>query len=171
MSDLHDSILGEWGIDISNIRIESLRIQDKKLAASIANQAIQVSELEARHMMLEKQTDIITVEANNKAKELEISTEAQAFCTKRTAEAEAEKVLIHARANKEAKVLQGEGESEYAILVKQSGLGAELAMLEVHAKAMQGINQVCYVPHLPSMLGKANPLMDSGMMLPVNNSV
>lgn len=166
MSNLHDNILQEWGIDISNIRIESLRIQDKKLAGSIANQAIQVSELEARHMMLEKQTDIITVEANNKAKEMEIQCEAEAFTTKRLAEAEAEKILIKARAAKDAKVLQGEGEREYATLVKESGLGAELAMLDVHAKAMQGMKQVCYVPHLPSMLGKANPLMDSGMMLP-----
>jgi len=166
MSNLHDTILEQWGIDISNIRIESLRIQDKKLAASIANQAIQVSELEARHMMLEKQTDIITVEANNKAKELEIQTEAEAYAMKRKAEAEAESLLIHARSQKDAKVLQGEGEKEYATLVKESGLGAELALLDVHAQAMKGMKQVCYVPHLPSMLGKANPLMDSGMMLP-----
>jgi len=169
MSNLHDNIMQEWGVDISNIRIESLRIQDKKLAGSIANQAIQVSELEARHMMLEKQTDIITVEANNKAKQMEIQCEADAFATKRTAEAEAEKILIKARAQKDAKVLQGEGEKEYATLVKESGLGADLAMLDIHAKAMKGMKQVCYVPHLPSMLGKANPLMDSGLMLPNTN--
>ena len=52
MSELHDHILDDWGIDISNIRIESLRIHDKKLASLIANQAIQVSELEAKHMMV-----------------------------------------------------------------------------------------------------------------------
>ena len=53
--------------------------------------------------------------------------------------------MIKARAAKDAKVLQGEGEREYATLVKESGLGAELAMLDVHAKAMQGMKQVCYV--------------------------
>merc|ERR1719410_701563 len=68
MAELHDVILNTWGVDINNIRIESLRIADKKLAQSIANQAISVSEMEAKHMMLAKQTDIITVQANNEAK-------------------------------------------------------------------------------------------------------
>lgn len=166
MAELHDHILQEWGIDINNIRIESLRIHDKKLAASIANQAIQVSEMEARHMMLEKETEIITVEENNKAKELQIKTEAEAYATQRNAEAKATSVITAAKAHKQATVLRGEGEKEYANLVKSSGLGAELAMLDIHAKAMKGMKQVCYVPHLPSILSKANPLMDSGITMP-----
>merc|ERR1712083_1052298 len=36
MAELHDHILDDWGIDINNIRIESLKIFDKKLAGSIA---------------------------------------------------------------------------------------------------------------------------------------
>jgi hypothetical protein len=81
-------------------------------------------------------------------------------------EVAAESTLIQARANKEAKVLQGEGEKSYATLVKESGLGAELAVLDVHKEAMAGIKQVCYVPHLPTMLGRSNPLMDSSMLMP-----
>jgi len=166
MAELHDHVLEDWGIDINNIRIESLRIHDKALAKSIANQAIQVSELEAKHMMLEKETEIIQVEANNKAVEVRIRVEADAFAITTKAKAEADAVIQSARANKQANILRGEGERQYAEDVNNSGLGAELAKLEIHAKAMQTANQIVYVPHLPSMMSQGNPLFDGSLALP-----
>ena len=69
------------------------------------------------HFKLAKETEIITVEANNKAKELKIKTEAEAFATKTAAQAKADSIIIQAEAGKQAKVLAGKGESEYATLV------------------------------------------------------
>lgn len=43
MSQLHDHVLDEWGIEIQNIRIESLKINDPELQKSISNNAIEVS--------------------------------------------------------------------------------------------------------------------------------
>jgi len=177
MSELHDHVLNDWGIDISNIRIESLRIADKHLAASIANQAIQVSELEAKHMMLEKETEIIQVEATNRAKELLIRTDAESDAVRSTskakaesiiyeAEAESKAIVLKAEAEKGAKILRGEGEQSYSQALTGSKLGAELARLDMHVKAMKTCKQVCYVPHLPAMLSKGNPLFDASLAIP-----
>jgi len=166
MEELHDHVLEDWGIDINNIRIESLRIHDKNLAKSIANQAIQVSELEAKHMMLEKETEIIKVEANNKAEEMRIRVEADAFAIRTKSQAEADAVIQNAKAEKEANILRGEGEKQYAVDVRESGLGAELAKLHIHAKAIGTQNQIVYVPHLPSMMERGNPLFDGSLALP-----
>merc|ERR1711964_426433 len=114
MSTIHDHILENWGIDISNLRIESLNIADRALAASIANQAVTVSEQEARHLMLSKETEIITVQANNKARELQIKVDAESMAIRIKATAESEAIVLKARAEKEAQVLKGQGEQEYA---------------------------------------------------------
>lgn len=123
MAELHDHILEEWGIDINNIRIESLKIHDKKLAASIANQAVKVSELEAKHMMLSKQTEIINVQANNKAMEMKINVNAEADVIRTQAEAKAQAIISEARAKKEAKILAGQGEAEYSDMVQKNWSG------------------------------------------------
>jgi len=195
---VHKHVLKEWGVNISNIRIENLRIHDRQLAQSIAQSAIQVSQLEAEHMMLDKQTKIITVRASNKAKQIEFDVNAEADKLKRLAqaeaestlitakaqqdakiydhntlrrlaEAEAEATLVTAKAEKDAKILQGEGEAEYSRLVQESGLGATLATLSIHKEAMKGVEQIVYVPHLPHMMGKGSPLFDSAILMPEPN--
>lgn len=166
LGQLHDHVLEEWGVEISNIRIESLRIHDPQLAQSIAKSAIQVSELEAEHLMLDKRTQIITVRATNKKKEIEIEVDAAADKMRRLAQAEADAMLIKARADKDAKVLQGEGEAEYSRLVQESGLGAELATLKIHQEALKNVEQIIYVPHLPKLMGESNPLMETSMLMP-----
>merc|ERR1719419_68217 len=122
MLQLHDVILEQWGIDINNIRIESLRIHDKTLAQSIANQAVQVSQLEAQHMMLAKQSEIKKVEANNRAMQQKIAVEAETDVIRQRAEADAAAIVSKARAQREAKILIGEGEAEYSNLVQKTGL-------------------------------------------------
>jgi regulator of protease activity HflC (stomatin/prohibitin superfamily) len=166
LKTLHGHILKEWGVEISNIRIENLKINDHQIAQSIAKSAIQVSELEAEHMMLDKRTKIITVRANNKAKETEIDVNAAADKVRRLAQADADAMIIKAKAERDSKILQGEGEAEYSRLVQESGLGAELATLAIHQEALKGVEQVIYVPHLPKMMGDSNPLMDSSLMIP-----
>jgi len=154
MLQLHDVILEQWGIDINNIRIESLRIHDKKLAQSIANQAVQVSQLEAQHMMLAKQSEIKKVEANNKAMQQKIAVQAETNVIRMRAEADALAIVVKAKAQREAKILVGEGEAEYSNLVQKTGLGAELAKMQIQAEAIKGLDQIAYVPHLPAILNK-----------------
>ena len=60
-------VLEEWGIEIQNIRIESLKIHDQQLQKSISNQAIDVSRQHNRYLMLQKQQEIVMVEANSRA--------------------------------------------------------------------------------------------------------
>merc|ERR1712129_620475 len=67
---LHDHVLDEWGIEIQNIRIESLKINDAVLQKNISNNAIDVSRQHNRYIMLQKQQEIMMVEANNAAAKL-----------------------------------------------------------------------------------------------------
>lgn len=175
MLQLHDAILEQWGIDINNIRIESLRIHDKQLAQSISSQAVQVSQLEAQHMMLEKQSVIKKVEAHNKAMQQKIAVEAETDVIKQRAEADAAAIVSKAKAQREAKILIGEGEAEYSSLVQKTGLGAELAKMQIQAQAIQGLNQVAYVPHLPGILNKlgqggAGIQLSGSTLMPLENS-
>jgi len=173
MLQLHDVILEQWGIDINNIRIESLRIHDKTLAQSIANQAVQVSQLEAQHMMLAKQSEIKKVEANNRAMQQKIAVEAETDVIRQRAEADASAIVSKAKAQREAKILIGEGEAEYSNLVQKTGLGAELAKMQIQAEAIKGLNQIAYVPHLPGILNKlgqngAGIQLSSSALMPLN---
>jgi len=175
MLQLHDVILEQWGIDINNIRIESLRINDKQLAQSIANQAVQVSQLEAQHMMLAKQSEIKKVEANNKAMQQKIAVEAETNVIRQRAEADAAAIVSKAKAQREAKILIGEGEAKYSNLVQKTGLGAELAKMQIQAQAIKGLNQIAYVPHLPGILGKlgqngAGLQLSSAALMPLSKN-
>jgi len=175
MLQLHDVILEQWGIDINNIRIESLRIHDTSLAQSIANQAVQVSQLEAQHMMLAKQSEIKKVEANNKAMQQKIAVEAETDVIRQRAEADAAAIVSKAKAQREAKILIGEGEAEYSNMVQKTGLGAELAKMQIQAEAIKGLNQIAYVPHLPGILNKlgqggAGIQLSGSTLMPLNTS-
>ena len=78
IQELHDHVLDEWGIEIQNIRIESLKISDRQLQKSISNQAIDVSKQHNKYIMLQKKQEIIIVEANAGAEKNRIDTEAEA---------------------------------------------------------------------------------------------
>jgi len=151
---LHDTILAQWGVDIQNIRIESLQIHDKKLGQLIANQAVQVSQLEAQHLMLVKESEIKKVEADNKVVQQKIAVEAEANVIRFRAEAYALATVTKAKAQRKAKILIGEGDAKYSNLVQKTGLGAEMARMQVQADAIGGLKQIAYVPHIPAILSK-----------------
>merc|ERR1712013_333668 len=71
LQQLHDHVLDEWGIEIQNIRIESLKINDPQLQKSISNNAIDVSKQHNRYIMLQKQQEIVMVEANAAAAKMQ----------------------------------------------------------------------------------------------------
>jgi len=151
---LHDHVLNSWGIEIQNIRIESLKIHDHQLQKDISAQAIDVSKQHNRFIMLQKQQAITTVEAETRATQTRIDTEAQTSMIRARAQAEADSVVIKAKAEKEALRLKGLGEKDYATQVESTNLGRQLAAMQVQANALRGLKQVAYVPHLPGLLSK-----------------
>lgn len=168
---LADHVLEDWGIEIENIRIESLKISDKKLQQSISQQAIRINEQRSEFMMLQMQKDIVQQKASNAATEKRMAAEADAAATLSIAKAEADAKIIRAEASKKAKVLAGEGESEYSSLLANTALGHELAVLQIQRDCMQGIKQVMYVPHLPQMFSKGKGIFsaDASTIMPKAN--
>ena len=166
MQQLHDHVRDEWGIEIQNIRIESLKIADAKLQENISSQAIQVSNTHNKFMLLMKQQEIVTVQAQTDAQKKKISTDAEALQIKIRAQAKAEAIVIEAEAKKKAKELQGQGESEYSRLLESTKLGKQLASMKLQADAITGLKQIAYVPHLPGILDKAGVFADKRLLMP-----
>jgi len=162
---LHDYVLNHWGIEIQNIRIESLKIYDDNLQKDISAQAIDVSKQHNRFIMLQKQQAIVTVEAETKATQTRIDTEAATGMIRAKAQAEADAIVIKATAEKEALRLQGQGESDYAKQVESTSLGRQLATMKVQADALSGLKQVNYVPHLPGLVGQGRGVFSVGQEL------
>ncbi|GAB5354754.1 hypothetical protein AAMO2058_000146500 [Amorphochlora amoebiformis] len=138
MENLHDHMLEDWGIELHNIRIESLKINDPRLAKDISMQAVAVSQQEAKYRMLQRQAEVIQVEANNKKtqrlKEMEATaqitrskadadaaaqlraTEARNLIIRSTAAAEAHATYVKAQAEARAMVEKAKAESEAKVL-------------------------------------------------------
>lgn len=152
IQQLHDHVLEEWGIEIQNIRIESLKINDNQLQKDISAQAIDVSKQHNKYIMLQKQKEIAMVEASTRANKMKIDVDAENNAVKSKAQAEADAVIIRAKADNEAIKLRGEGEAEYSRIVENTKLGRDLALLKLQTNALSGLQQVAYVPHLPSLL-------------------
>ena len=85
--------MDEWGIEIQNIRIESLKIKDPSLQKNISNNAIDVSKQHNQYIMLQKK-QVLVVEANTASAKLQIQTNAQTATTRAKAQAEADSVIV-----------------------------------------------------------------------------
>jgi len=164
---LHDHVLNEWGIEIQNIRIESLKINDPRLQQDISAQAIEVSKQHNRYIMLQKQQEIATVEAETKARQIQIETQAETSRVRVKAQADADAIIIRAKAEKQALELKGQGEAEYARLLEATELGTQLASMKIQSEALKGLNQIAYVPHLPGLLQKGGVYGDSNLVMPL----
>ena len=152
IQSLHDHVLDDWGIEIQNIRIESLRIDDNKLQSDISKQAIDVSKQHNQYLMLQKRQEIVTVEAQTRATKIEIDTRAEVNRKIQQAKADADSIVIRAKAEKKAIELKGQGDAEYARLIQSTKLGGDIARMKIQASALKGLKQVAYVPHLNPLL-------------------
>ena len=166
MLNLHEHVRDEWGIEIQNIRIEALKIADSKLQTNISSQAVQVSNTHNRYMLLMKQQEIVTVQAETDARKIRISTDAEAAQIRTRAQAKADAIVIEAEAKKKAKELEGQGESEYSRLLESTKLGTQLASMKLQADAITGLKQIAYVPHLPGILDRAGVFADKKLLMP-----
>ncbi len=132
-----------------------MKIDDDQLQKDISSQAIDVSKQHNRYIMLRKQQEIVRVEANTRATQNTIDTRAETSTIRAKAQAEADALIIRARAEKQATTLKGQGEAEYSRLLEKTALGGHLARMRIQSKAMAGLDQVAYVPHLPGILGNS----------------
>merc|ERR1739838_207278 len=157
------------GIEVSNINIEQLRIKDMNLAALISAQAAKISELEAQHKTLKKEGEVKRQQAEIEKDVAEEKAEADYIVTVKRAEAAKLKTLCEAEANAKSIMLKRDAEieafiqrsiaeAEHAERIDTSSLHQELALVKARMdpqiKALSGMKQIAYVPHLPAIVQK-----------------
>jgi len=172
ISKLHDNFKRLYGIEISNIRIESFKIMNLELAENISKQAIITAQTETRLANLESQREIATTEQERdaavariktQASALQLTTETQAKNSASLAEANAkaqamkieaqgtsEALLTKAEAEAKAIELKAAAEKKRAQDLSSTNLGQQLALLAVQsemvAKSMKGVTKIVYLP-------------------------
>merc|ERR1711920_1095107 len=162
------------------INIEKLRIKDMKLAALISAQAVKISELEAQHKTLKKEGEVKRQQAEIEKDVAEERAEADYIVTVKRAEAAKLKTLCEAEANAKSIMLKRDAEieafiqrsiaeAEHAERMDTSSLHQELALVKARmdpqVKALSGMKEIAYVPHLPAIVQK------SGVYSTVNGAV
>jgi len=184
MSTVGDQLLNTMGIEVVNINIETLRIVNKSLAKQISSQAVKIAELESQHKTLEKEgvvkreqakIELEVAEANAQAEYVVSAKRAEALKVGKLAKAEAEYeasklrgqakvelIKMKADCELEAYIKRSQAEYEHAQGMNKSELSKKLALInaqldgvKVQAKAMRGLKQIFYVPHLAYTVDKA----------------
>eukprot|EP01116_Phalansterium_solitarium_P011185 TRINITY_DN267_c0_g2_i5.p1 TRINITY_DN267_c0_g2~~TRINITY_DN267_c0_g2_i5.p1 ORF type:complete len:370 (+),score=201.59 TRINITY_DN267_c0_g2_i5:248-1357(+) len=171
ISKLHDSFVAKYGIEITNIRIESFKILNVELSNSISKQALLTAQTATQLSNLAGQKEIATVQQMRDAEVLRIQTTSQAFqlstetearnnAKMNTSKAEAEATLTRARADADALLILAEAdakairmksqaESERAEKLSDGPLGGQLAMFQLYSdmvqKSIGGVEKVVYL--------------------------
>jgi len=152
MENLHDHMLEDWGIELHNIRIESLKINDPRLASDISKQAVAVSQQEAKYRMLQKQAEVIQVEADNKKTQRLKQMEADNMITQTKAQASANARLKETEATNQ--IIQSKAAAEGAALLRMAEAEAKATLLRAkaakEAKELQGQGDAKYAALLES---------------------
>eukprot|EP01113_Clastostelium_recurvatum_P042398 TRINITY_DN686_c0_g1_i3.p1 TRINITY_DN686_c0_g1~~TRINITY_DN686_c0_g1_i3.p1 ORF type:complete len:680 (-),score=251.32 TRINITY_DN686_c0_g1_i3:72-2111(-) len=181
---LHDNFKRLYGIDISNIRINDIKIMNDELAENISKQAIITAQTETRLANLASQKEIATTEqerdaavsfikTNAAAAQLATDTKAKASAlladatakaqaTKIEASGAAEAMLLQAQAEAKAVELKSAAEKKRAVEVSATELGKQLALMSLQSgmvtKSLQGVSKIVYLPP-----GTNNPIQMFGM--------
>lgn len=172
ISKLHDSFMDQFGISVTNIRIESFKIMNQELATSISKQAFTTAQTETQLANLAGQTEIATaqmkrdaevarIKAEGESIKLKTDTDAKNRAVMESAKAEADATVVRARAEAmaielkaeaEAKsiILRAEAESKRAQMLSSTPLGGQIQMYQMYASmvkdSLQGVEKVIYMP-------------------------
>merc|ERR1712187_51999 len=98
LARLHEDFIDRYGIEISNIRVESFKIMDHELSNSISRQAITTAQTENQLANLKGQTEIATAEQERQARVAQIAAEQEARALKLATEAQNKAQLDKAEA-------------------------------------------------------------------------
>eukprot|EP01116_Phalansterium_solitarium_P011184 TRINITY_DN267_c0_g2_i4.p1 TRINITY_DN267_c0_g2~~TRINITY_DN267_c0_g2_i4.p1 ORF type:complete len:889 (+),score=349.16 TRINITY_DN267_c0_g2_i4:54-2720(+) len=185
ISKLHDAFIDKYGIEITNIRIESFKILNQELANNISKQALTTATTETQLANLASQTEIATaqqmrdaeilrIKAQSEANRINTETEAKNKATMNTAKTSAEALLVQARAEADAIViraeaeakaiqLKAEAEGDRAMHLMKTPLGGQMALQQINAdmirQSMQGVEKMVYVvPEAGNTSGWMNSL-------------
>jgi len=172
ISKLHDTFVEKYGIEITNIRIESFKILNQELSSSISKQALTSAQTGTQLANLAGQTEIATaqqlrdaevlrIKVDSDANKVKTETDAKNRATLETAKADADSTLIRAkaeaesltmRANAEAKAIlaKGDAEAQRADMLNKTALGGQIALFQLYTNmvqtSMQGVEKVIYLP-------------------------
>ena len=100
-----------------------------------------VSQQHSRYIMLQKQQEIVRVEAETAATKNTIDTNARTNVIRSEATAAADAVIIKAKASKESKKLQGQGEYQYSKLLEKSQWAQTIAAMKIQAMSLKNMKQ------------------------------
>jgi regulator of protease activity HflC (stomatin/prohibitin superfamily) len=175
-SRVHDGFIVELnkdlqlhGIEINNIRIESLTISDPKLSENISAQALITAQTATTLANIDSQTrikvaearreaDVACIEAGMKANNEKIAADAAAAVLATQAKAQAAAIITEATAQAEATKLQAEADkirrrceadadSGYANAIGSTRVGVTLELAKLQAKTMTGVSKTIYLPN------------------------
>jgi len=137
LSKLHDDFLKRYGIEITNIRIESFKIMDDELAGNISKQALTTAQTESQLANLAGQTEIATKEQERQAAIRQISAEGEAAAMHTQAQAEKARTITAAEAKAQAEQLATEkaAQAEAAAIVARAKAEAEAIRVRAEAEA------------------------------------
>ena len=179
ISKLHDTFIEHYGIEVTNIRIESFRIMNSDLATNISTQAFVTAQTETQLANLTGQTEIATAQQRRDAEVSRIKAEGEAIKLKTEVDAKNRDVLESARAEADAQVirakaeataievraqaeaksilLKAEAESKRAEMLNSTLLGGQIQMYQMYTDmvkaSMNGVEKVIYMPS-----GDTNPM-------------
>jgi len=172
ISKLHDSFMDQFGISITNIRIESFKILNQELANSISKQAFTTAQTETQLSNLAGQTEIATaqmkrdaevnrIKAEGESIRLKTDTDAKNRAIMESAKAEADATVIKAKADAQAVevkasadaksiLLRAESESKRAEMLNSTPLGGQIQLYQMYSSmvttSLKGVEKVIYMP-------------------------
>jgi len=132
ISKLHDTFVKSYGVEISNIRIESFKIMNAELADNISRQAMITAQTETKLANLEGQREIATAEMERDAAVTRIKTQAAAVQLNTEAQARNNANITEAQGRAQAAKIDAQGEAD-ALIIKTN------ANAEAKASALQKI--------------------------------
>jgi regulator of protease activity HflC (stomatin/prohibitin superfamily) len=137
LSKLHDDFMARYGIDVTNIRIESFKIMDAELSGNISKQALTTAQTESQLANLAGQTEIATKEQEREAQTRQIKAQAEALATKTEADAKNSALISKSEAEARADQIQKEtlAKADAAALVAQAKAEAEAISIKAKAEA------------------------------------
>jgi regulator of protease activity HflC (stomatin/prohibitin superfamily) len=137
LSKLHDDFYSRYGIDITNIRIESFKIMDEELGNSMSKQALFTAQTENQLANLKGKSEIATAEQNRAADVKRISAKAEAEQLRTQAEAQNEALLsaADARAKAEQVATETAAKAEAAATIERAKAESEAIRIRAQAEA------------------------------------
>jgi len=148
ISKLHDSFMDHYGIEVTNIRIESFKIMNVELATNISKQAFTTAQTETQLSNLAGQTEIATAQQKRDAEVARIRAEGEAIKLKTETDAKNRTVLEVAKADAEATVVKAKAESQAIELRAQADAKSILLRAEAEAKRAEMLSQTPLGPQI-----------------------